>query len=207
MAGAGRVGGCGTGGQHAAGEKFAAGQERCKAALCAYLGIDQERRKAVERQTRIGGCGAEGQHAAGEKFAADRARQGGGARIRAEGQGRLGKRRTWHIYLIIQYKAKANGTARTTKNSRATARIRRFAFAAIGSRGSRRNQSLLISPISLTRQSRPTFNTGKGALKAAKSQRIDSEKTTDRQAEWTAIRRTARPGGYGRHGAHRAAVR
>ena len=141
-------------------------------------------------------------------------RRSGGARQRSADMNR-GTGTTWrtaHIAymlntLLADRQAGTNDPLRTAKSDRASAHIRRFAFAAIGSRGSRRNQSLLISPISLTRQSRPTYNTGKGALKAAKSQQIDSEKTTDRQAEWTAIRRGARTDGYGRHGAHRAAVR
>ena len=94
--------------------------------------------------------------------------------------------RTAHIAymlntLLADRQAGTNDPLRTAKSDRASAHIRCFAFAAVGSRGSRRNQSLLISPISLTRQSRPTYNTGKGALKAAKSQRIDSEKN-DRPA-------------------------
>ena len=109
-----------------------------------------------------------------------RAAQGGGARARAEGAGT-----TWgtaHMAYILNNIA-GRGERHGANSKKTVERQRAYDVLLCGHRRPWLEKEPIVTYIadSIDKQGRPTYNTGKGAPKAAKSQRIDSEKN-DRPA-------------------------
>lgn len=129
-------------------------------------------------------------------------RRSGGAGQRSADMSR-GTGTTWrtaHIAYILNIlladrQAGTNDPLRTAKSDRASAHIRCFAFAASSSRSSRRNLSLLISPVSLTSRAAQPIIQAREYRKRPKANRSAAKK-----------RPTGKPNGR-RSGKQRAAGR